>query len=307
MPIAFDFGAVSDVGSVRALNEDSAHCSRNLLVVADGVAGSPAGEVASALVVETLRQAHVEINDSADPRAPLKAAARAAKARLAQEVQRHPRLTGMATTMTAVCTGRSGEVGRYQGGELGLVHVGDSRLYVLHAGRLFQLTRDHSLPQLLVEQGRITPAQAEHHPQRSVIVRSMTADGDVDADLVLLLALLGQRFILCSDGLSDYVSAQQLSDLAPHGTPQEAAHALLQAALKSGSRDNISVVVADVVDDGQLPDAELTLGAASEGSRAFAQGDAIRARDVGSRLAAARSRSQRVRTRPVTPAAGTCV
>jgi PPM family protein phosphatase len=262
--IAFEFGAVSDVGSVRHRNEDSAYCSGHLLAVADGVAGGPAGDVASALVIDTLRRVDAATMDTDDPRRPLLSHVELAGDRLAGECQRDPDLAGMATTLTAVLTGRSDERNGRMGGELGLVHVGDSRLYLFHAGQLLPMTRDHSLPELLLEQGHITRAEADRHPQRSTIVRSVSTDADVRPDAVLLFAFDGQRLLLCSDGLSDYVPPGRLSDLVAVGTPQQAANALLEEALGRGSRDNITVVVADVVDreDQTLP--PVTLGAAAE-------------------------------------------
>jgi PPM family protein phosphatase len=265
--VAFDFGAVSDVGLVRGNNEDAGYCSRNLLAVADGVAGGPAGEVASSLVIDVLRGLRpVSGSEPDDPRWPLLQQVERAHDRVAGAVETDRSLTGMATTLTAVLAGRSGRFRGVEGGELGLVHVGDSRLYLFHAWRLFPMTRDHSFPQLLVEQGRITPAEAEHHPQRSVIVRSLSADRGVQPDVILLLALVGQRLLLCSDGLSDYVPLERLSELLPQGAPQESAEALLDEALRRGSRDNVTVVVADVVRDDALPPAEQILGAAAESS-----------------------------------------
>ena len=259
MAIAFDFGAVSDVGPVRQHNEDSAYCSRKLLAIADGVAGSSAGERASTIAIEALR-ALTPTAEGNDPREVLLAGVQQASRELAHAVDRDPALAGMATTLTTVLTGRGDE----RGGEIGLVHIGDSRLYLFNMGRLHPMTRDHSLPQLLVDLGEITPAQAEQHPQRSVIVRSLSAGNSVHADVVLLVAAVGHRFVLCSDGLSDYVPVERMTELATQASPQEAADALLRESLARGSRDNISIIVADVVEGEHLPPTERTLGAAAQ-------------------------------------------
>lgn len=263
--IGFDFGAVSDVGPVRLRNEDSAYCNSRLLAVADGVAGSPAGDVASALVIETMRQiALADLGEPDDPRGPLVSHLTMATDGLARACQQDPELVGMATTLTAVLVGRSGERFGKRGAEVGLIHVGDSRLYILMAGRLHPMTTDHSLPQLLLEQGHISHAEAERHPQRSTIVRSVNADPGVRPDSILLGVFEGQRLLLCSDGLTDYVPLPRVQDVLSLSTPTVAAEALLNEALAYGSRDNITVVVADVVDSEYLSPQSMTLGAAGQ-------------------------------------------
>lgn len=262
--LGFDFGAVSDLGVGRANNEDSAYCSGAVLAVADGVGGGPAGEVASAIAVGALRGLEGHVDRSDDPRPALHERVAIARARLDSAARGDHSVAGMATTLTAVLMGRSGKRhGRY-GAEVGLVHVGDSRLYVSLGGQLFQLTRDHSLPQLLVDRGQLSATEAENHPQRSMIVRSLQAGAHDDVDLVLLLLLEGQRLLLCSDGLSDYVEAPRIGELLVQGAPQEAAEVLLDEALTSGSRDNVTIVVADVLRRDGLPEQARTLGAAED-------------------------------------------
>ncbi|HET6908824.1 MAG TPA: protein phosphatase 2C domain-containing protein [Mycobacteriales bacterium] len=262
MDLGFDFGAVSDLGVGRGNNEDSAYCSGAVLAVADGVGGGPAGEVASTIAVEALRGLEADVGRSDDPRPVLRERASIASARLDAAAREDPAVAGMATTLTAVLMGRCGKRYRRHGAEVGLLHVGDSRLYVSLAGQLFQLTRDHSLPQLLVDRGQLSAADAEHHPQRSMIVRSLQSGVQPEVDLVLLLLLEGQRLLLCSDGLSDYVPAPRISELLTKGPPQAAAEGLLEEALGCGSRDNITVVVADVLRRDGLPETSRTLGAA---------------------------------------------
>lgn len=253
MTIAFNFGGVSDVGAVRSRNEDSAYCSTQMLAVADGVAGGPAGDLASALTIDALRTVDSTSNrEPDDPRALLLSQVEAAVRRIADACEQDPELLGMATTLTAVLIGRSGEGFGKLGCEVGLVHAGDSRLYLLHAGQLHLMTRDHSLPQLLLEEGHISYAEAQQHPRRSTIVRSICAEPGVRADAVLLGVAEGHRLLLCSDGLSDYASHDRMQAIVAVGTPQSAADTLLEEALASGSRDNITVVVADVV-NGDLP------------------------------------------------------
>jgi protein phosphatase len=264
MTIAFEFGAVSDAGPIRPRNEDSAYCSSRLLAVADGVAGGPAGDVASALVIDAMRSIDFAADDKEDPRQLLVNHVVQAGQRLAEACDHEPELVGMATTLTAVLVGRSGDRFGHRGAEVGLAHVGDSRLYLLMAGQLYPMTRDHSLPQLLLEQGHISPAEAERHPQRSTIVRSVSADHDVKADAILLGVFEGQRLLLCSDGLTDYVPLARIRDVLGLGAAQDAANSLLDEALAHGSRDNVTVIVADVVDREDPPPSPMTLGAAAK-------------------------------------------
>jgi protein phosphatase len=251
----------SDVGYVREGNEDSAYAGSHLLVVADGMGGHAAGEVASSTVISRLAEldtaALITTGGGAlgDVIESLKQAMREANGRLRQMTRENEVLEGMGTTVTAVLSA---------GDRLGLLHVGDSRAYLLRGGVLNQVTHDHTLVQDLVDQGRITPEQANTHPQRSLLMRAL--DGrEVEPDIEEIDAFPGDRFLLCSDGLSSVVTLETIHAALELPTPQEAVDRLVDLALSGGGPDNITVVVADVVtDDGGPSGRPLVAGAAAE-------------------------------------------
>ncbi|GAA1845682.1 PP2C family protein-serine/threonine phosphatase [Asanoa iriomotensis] len=223
---------VTDVGPARPNNEDAAFAGQRLVVIADGVGGMPAGEMASEIVIETLRE--LEALDSPDPAGSLASAVERANARIADEGQ------GAGTTVTA---------GLLHGNQLGLLHVGDSRGYLLAAGAadIVRLTRDDTFVQLLVDRGALTAEEARGHPRRSVITQAVQGEA-YKAATALLPVEPGDRLLLCSDGLSDYVedatigrTLRETSDL--HACAKE----LVALALAAGTYDNVTVVVADVV------------------------------------------------------------
>ena len=216
MKLALDFVAVSDRGLVRANNEDSAYAGPHLLVLADGMGGHAAGEVASQLMVEHLEHLDRDPED-ADMLALLGAAAEDGNASIEASVAEHPEQAGMGTTLTAAM---------FNGRELGLIHVGDSRGYLLRDGELRQLTVDDTFVQSLVNDGKLAPEDVSSHPQKSLILKAYTGR-DVEPHLELIQVQPGDRVLLCSDGLSDPVTQQTIQLALGDGTPEMAANRLI--------------------------------------------------------------------------------
>ncbi|BDZ42092.1 serine/threonine protein phosphatase [Paraoerskovia sediminicola] len=253
--------ARSDVGLVRSNNQDSAFAGANLVVVADGMGGHAGGDVASALTITALAPLDHEPDDPDQALSALEVSIDAARQSLVERMQADPRLAGMGTTVTAMLRA---------GNRLALAHLGDSRAYLLRDGELAQVTTDHTFVQHLVDSGRITAAEAETHPQRNVVMRVL-GDFDVDLtpDLSVREAVPGDRWLLCSDGLSGFVGIDEMAAILNDVPDVDAcADTLLQLALRAGSTDNITAVVADVVDldavatgDGADGVADPTLGA----------------------------------------------
>lgn len=248
--LRFSGRGVTDTGLVREHNEDAAFVGPSVALVADGVGGAAAGEVASATAAYVVAATALS-RVGGHPETVLRMAAEAARANLVAGVRQDATREGMATTLSAVvCDGRRVVLG----------HVGDSRAYLLRGGRLRQVSRDHTWVQQLVDEGRITPEAASRHPWRNVVVRSL--DGSdvmpVELDLVDLDARDGDRLLLCSDGLTDLVPDSRIEELLEQQPPEGAAEALVRAALAAGGRDNVTCLVLDVVDgapvvgDGQL-------------------------------------------------------
>ena len=256
MKLALDFVAMSDRGLVRANNEDSAYAGPHLLVLADGMGGHAAGEVASQLMVEHLEHLDRDPED-ADMLALLGAAAEDGNAAIEASVAEHPEQAGMGTTLTATM---------FNGRELGLIHVGDSRGYLLRNGELRQLTVDDTFVQSLVDGGKLAPEDVSSHPQKSLILKAYTGR-DVEPHLELIEVKPGDRVLLCSDGLSDPVTQQTIQLALGDGTPEMAANRLIELALRSGGPDNVTVVVAEVV--------EATEGDAAAETRAVVKAGAL--------------------------------
>src|SRR4051794_7825750 len=225
-------------GLRRPGNEDAAYVGVRLLLVADGMGGAAYGEVASAIATHSVTYLDERISPQGVAH-DLPAAVEFAEQRLRRAVEQDPALDGMGTTMTALLL---------RDDVVALVHVGDSRAYRLHDGVLEQVTRDHSVVQLLVELGELTPEEAEVHPQRHVIVKALRGEGDaVTADVLLLRAEPGDRWLLCSDGVSDVVPDEAIAAaLGGAPTPEAATETLVDEALRAGGPDNVTCVVADV-------------------------------------------------------------
>ncbi|HEY2501455.1 MAG TPA: protein phosphatase 2C domain-containing protein [Mycobacterium sp.] len=237
MTLVLRYAARSDRGLVRANNEDSVYAGARLLALADGMGGHAAGEVASQLVIAAL--AHLDDDEpGGDLLAKLDAAVRAGNSAIAAQVEMEPELEGMGTTLTAIL---------FAGNRIGLVHIGDSRGYLLRDGELTQITKDDTFVQTLVDEGRITREEAHSHPQRSLIMRALTGH-EVEPTLTMREARAGDRYLLCSDGLSDPVSDDTILEALQIPDVAESAYRLIELALRGGGPDNVTVVVADVVD-----------------------------------------------------------
>ncbi|WP_024801359.1 PP2C family serine/threonine-protein phosphatase [Nocardia sp. BMG51109] len=252
MTLVLRYAARSDRGLVRANNEDSVYAGARLLALADGMGGHAAGEVASQLMIAAL--AHLDDDEPGDDLlGKLDRAVREGNAAIADQVEEEPELDGMGTTLTAIL---------FAGKKLGLAHIGDSRAYLLRADELAQITRDDTFVQSLVDEGRITPEQAHTHPQRSLIMRALTGN-EIEPTLTVREARAGDRYLLCSDGLSDVVSDETLANTLREGNTDEAADRLIELALRSGGPDNVTVVVADVIDLDYGQSHPIVAGAAS--------------------------------------------
>ncbi len=255
MTLVLRYAARSDRGLVRSNNEDSVYAGSRLLALADGMGGHAAGEVASQLVIAAL--APLDDDEPGDDLlAKLANATREGNESIADHVNEDPELDGMGTTLTAIL---------FAGRKLGLAHVGDSRAYLLRDGELTQITRDDTFVQSLVDEGRITPEQAHTHPQRSLIMRALTGN-DVDPTLTIRETRENDRYLLCSDGLSDVVSDETIAaTLNKEKSVEQCAERLVELALRSGGPDNVTVIVADVKDvDFSRPSKPIVGGAVSD-------------------------------------------
>lgn len=263
MSLALRFAAGSHDGMIREHNEDSGYAGPRLLAVADGMGGQAAGEVASSEVISTIVELDEDVPGS-DILTSLAGSVQRANEQLRLMVDEDPQLEGMGTTLTALL---------WTGQRLGLVHVGDSRAYLLRDGVLTQITQDHTWVQRLVDEGRITEEEATTHPQRSLLMRALGSGDHVEPDLSVREVRAGDRYLICSDGLSGVVSHQTLEDtLASYQGPQETVEELIQLALRGGGPDNITVIIADVLDvdaddtlaAAQLNDTPVVVGAVAE-------------------------------------------
>ena len=222
----------TDTGRQRRANEDSMLARSPLFVVADGMGGAQAGEVASRLAIESFQHG---LDDTTDAEGSLAAYARAANVSIHERSQANAEHAGMGTTLTAVYVGAE---------EVAIAHVGDSRAYCLRDGELLRLTDDHSLVDELIRQGKLTPEEAVEHPQRSVITRALGPEPEVEIDTRSYRARDGDVYLLCSDGLTTMVPDALLAEiLLAHGRLRDAGEALIAAANEAGGRDNITVVL----------------------------------------------------------------
>ncbi|WP_206306238.1 Stp1/IreP family PP2C-type Ser/Thr phosphatase [Streptomyces humi] len=284
MSLSLRFAAGSHKGMIREGNEDSGYAGPRLLAIADGMGGQAAGEVASSEVISTLVTLDDDVPGS-DILTSLGHAVQRANDQLRAMVEEDPQLEGMGTTLTALL---------WTGQRLGLVHVGDSRAYLLRDGVLTQITQDHTWVQRLVDEGRITEEEATTHPQRSLLMRALGSGDHVEPDLSIREVRAGDRYLICSDGLSGVVSHQTLEEtLASYQGPQETVQELIQLALRGGGPDNITVIIADVLDldtgdtlASQLSDTPVVVGAVAENQQhlhdnGFMQTPAGRAASLG--------------------------
>ncbi|OCC11776.1 PP2C-family Ser/Thr phosphatase [Streptomyces sp. PTY087I2] len=273
MSLSLRFAAGSHKGMIREGNEDSGYAGPRLLAIADGMGGQAAGEVASSEVISTLVPLDDDVPGS-DLLTSLGSAVQQANDQLRVMVEEDPQLEGMGTTLTALL---------WTGQRLGLVHVGDSRAYLLRDGVLTQITQDHTWVQRLVDEGRITEEEATTHPQRSLLMRALGSGDHVEPDLSIREVRAGDRYLICSDGLSGVVSHQTMEEtLASYQGPQETIQELIQLALRGGGPDNITCIVADVLDvdnndtlAGQLNDTPVVVGAVAENQAQLGDGGAM--------------------------------
>jgi PPM family protein phosphatase len=247
MTFALHYALRSDVGLLREGNEDSAYAGPQLLVIADGMGGHAAGEVASAVAISAItpldKQHFTRGEEMLDA---LAAAVAAARDTLHEMSVSDPAVEGMGTTLTALL---------WNDAEVAVCHIGDSRAYLLRDDDLYQITRDHTLIQSLVDEGRLSPAAAANHPQRSLIMRALQGSTDAEPDLAIHEAQLGDRYLLCSDGLTDVVSDKDVHQvLSTVADADEAVSHLITLAIRNGGPDNVTCIVADVVEEsGPVP------------------------------------------------------
>jgi PPM family protein phosphatase len=246
MTFALHFALRSDVGLLREGNEDSAYAGPKLLAIADGMGGHAAGEVASAVAISAIAPLDDEnLTSSEDMLDALAEAVASARDTLHDMSMSDPAVEGMGTTLTALL---------WSGAQVAVCHIGDSRAYLLRDGDLYQITRDHTLIQSLVDEGRLSPAAAANHPQRSLIIRALQGSTDADPDLAMHEAFLDDRYLLCSDGLTDVVADEAVHKvLSTVADADKAVSALIALAIRNGGPDNITCIVADVVDTATGP------------------------------------------------------
>jgi len=252
--LQFRFAAESDTGLVRGHNEDSGFAGPYLLAVADGVGGAAAGEVASATtayVVSALSLAH----PGTDPLGLLHSAIEKSTEQVRAGVEADPAKQGMATTLTAILT---------DGVRFGLAHVGDTRAYLLHSGVLRQLTHDHTLVQEMVDAGRMSAEEAAVSPHRHIVLQAVDGRSVPTPDLTWIDLEAGDRLLLCTDGLTDLIGDADIQRLLAEDSPRLAAFRLVRAALEAGGVDNITCVVADLVDAEPVVGAGLLVGSARD-------------------------------------------
>ena len=231
--------AASHVGKVRSNNQDSGYAGASLFLVADGMGGHAGGDVASAIATNRIKEIDHDYPTAEDAQVALQSALLAANGLLAETVFEHPELTGMGTTVSALIR---------VDGKVALAHIGDSRIYLFRDGELKQVTTDHTFVQRLVDTGRITEEEALTHPRRSVLMRVL---GDVDSspeiDTWTLETMPGDRWLICSDGLSGVVKQEAIQNVLTHvDSPKTAADRLVRASLDAGAPDNVTVVIVDI-------------------------------------------------------------
>ncbi|GAB3674601.1 protein phosphatase 2C domain-containing protein [Angustibacter aerolatus] len=239
MALALRYAARSDVGLGRYTNnQDSGYAGPHLLAVCDGMGGHAGGDVASSVAVGRLVALDGDTLGG-EAVTELAQALREANQQIAARAEDEPVLAGMGTTATVLV--------RYDS-KLALAHIGDSRGYLLRDGELTRITRDHTFVQTLVDDGRITADEAETHPQRNIVTRVLSGHRDDDPDLSVREARVGDRYLLCSDGLTGVIREETLREtLTEAADPDAAADQLLQMALRGGAPDNVTCIVADVV------------------------------------------------------------
>jgi protein phosphatase len=256
MTLVLKYVARSDRGLVRSNNQDAVYAGPRLLAVADGMGGHAAGEIASKIVIAALAPLDDD-EPSDDLLGQLREAVEAGNGAISELVAGDPELDGMGTTLTAIL---------FAGSRLGLVNIGDSRTYLMRGGSVSQITHDDSFVQSLIDEGRITAEEANSHPQRSLLLRALTGHDAIEPTLNLREVRPGDRYLLCSDGLSGVISHETLAEAMHIQDPQNCADRMIELALRGGGPDNVTVIIADVVDVDFGDDAPIVGGAAGDGS-----------------------------------------
>ena len=258
MALVFRSQAISDLGLVRPGNEDSAIAAPLLVAVADGMGGHAAGEIASKIAINTLLQLAPVLSDPSidiDSREDLLLnITYEIDAAILEESKRNPEFAGMGTTLTAL---------HLEQERVELLHIGDSRCYKYSAGKLEQLSYDHTVMQELLDQGRLTPEEVSSHPQRSILTQVLMGDSGLDPALMIYPAKKGDLFLLCSDGLSSVLSDHEIANIIKSGEPELLLHNLLAATKEKGAPDNVTIIWSEVV-GGSVEGAIELLGAANE-------------------------------------------
>ena len=254
------YAARSDIGLVRSGNEDSGFAGGHMLVVADGMGGHAAGELASSTAIATFAEFD-QTPPGENALTALADAVESAHEELSRVIAESPDFAGMGTTVTAMS---------WEDDRVAIAHVGDSRAYLLRDGVLTQLTKDHTFVQTLVDSGKITVAEAHTHSKRNLLTKALDGVHRVEPDLSIREVKAGDRFLLCSDGLSGVLTEADIKDLLGKADPTGAVTALVERALEGGAPDNVTCVVADLVsDEGRVPDPNfypmpVVVGAAAE-------------------------------------------
>jgi len=240
MTLKLRSAAVSDRGLIRSGNQDSVHAGQWLIAVADGMGGMAAGDLASKIAIDAMVPLDVAISD--DQLIPaLRDALDTASQRIREAIAEDPAREGMGTTLTALLFSTAGTA-------IALAHVGDSRAYLQRDGVLEQKTRDDTFVQLLVDEGVITPEEAISHPRRAVVTQALQGEA-VNPTLDTLEPRTGDRWLICSDGLSNVVRQDTIAEaLATYADPQACAQRLVDLAIRAGGPDNITVIIADIAE-----------------------------------------------------------
>ena len=255
MTFRLRYAAISDVGRVRKDNQDSGYVGPWMLAVCDGVGGAARGDLASATAIGQLRK--LDARPSDDMVSQVAGALHRANDRIAELVDDDPTLSGTSTTATMAL---------FDGEKLTFGHVGDSRAYLFRDGEIRQVTKDHTFVQSLIDEGRITEEESRTHPHRNLILKAIDGVHDIDADLFDVEIQQGDRLLFCSDGASGVLDDGRLADVLSMGTPDYAAVELVRASLEAGTTDNVTCVVADIVDEAELPGDQqpMLVGAAAD-------------------------------------------
>jgi PPM family protein phosphatase len=259
MMLRLDYAAISDVGRVRKDNQDSGYVGPWVMAVCDGVGGAARGDIASSTAIQQLRKLDEKPTD--DLLGQVAGAIHRAHDRIGELVEEDPALNGTSTTAT---------VALFDGERIGMGHLGDSRAYLFRNQELRQLTKDHTFVQTLIDEGRITEDEARVHPHRNLILRALDGMGETEPDLFHVELEPGDRLLLCSDGACGVLDSGRLADILRGGSPDYAAVELVRASLEAGSTDNVTCLVADVVDAAVAASGDLSpmlVGAAAEDLR----------------------------------------